>query len=360
MRAPDWSVTRVGLLEACLPMHALGERVKRLKGEQAMVLTRALQLLAALVLAFTLVGCRGGAAAFPTKPVELVISFPAGGSTDLMLRSLADATSSQLGQQVVVVNKAGGSGTIGTGEVARAKPDGQTILAMLAGPGATQPHQGDVPYKKEDFEPLMLVFRNPLFLVTRGDAPWQSAVEFADDARKRPGEIKFGATPVGGVPHLVMEMLGRAGGFKVTTVPFPGAAPAVTALLGGHIDAVSIHPGDVASFLDGGQLRLLGVYEPERLKEFPSTPTMREQGFDVVGYVWGGLVAPKSTPKAVQDKLHDSFKQGLESQQVKDAWATLRISPTYQPADEFSKLWQSDFERYGELIRELKQAGVLQ
>jgi tripartite-type tricarboxylate transporter receptor subunit TctC len=320
---------------------------------------RSLQLLAALTLAFSL-GCRGGEAAFPTKPVELVISFPAGGSTDLMLRPLADATTPALGQQVVVVNKPGGSGTIATGEVARARPDGYTVLALLAGPGATQPHQGEVPYKMEDFEPLMLVFRNPLFLVTRGDAPWKTTGEFVDDARRRPGEIKFGATPVGGVPHLVMEMLGKAVGFKVTTVPFPGAAPAMTALLGGHIDAVSVHPADVAAYLGDGKVRLLGVYEPERLKEFPDVPTMREGGFDVVGYVWGGLVVPQKTPKAVQDKLHDSFRQGLESQQVKDAWATLRISPTYEPAGEFSELWRSDFDRYGELIRELKQAGVLQ
>jgi tripartite-type tricarboxylate transporter receptor subunit TctC len=325
-----------------------------------MALMRSPQLVATLILAFALTACRGRDAAFPTKPVELVISFPAGGSTDLMLRPLADAASSTLGQQVVVVNKPGGSGTIGAGEVARAKADGYTLLAMLAGPGATQPHQGDVPYTMEDFDVLMQVFRNPLFLATRGDAPWKSTKEFADDAKRRPGEINFGATPVGGVPHLVMEMLGRAGGFKVTTVPFPGAAPAMTALLGGHIDAVSVHPGDVAAYMGDGKVRLLGVYETERLKEFPDIPTMREQGFDVVGYVWGGLVVPKETPKATHDKLHDAFQKGLESQQVKEAWATLRISPSYAPADEFVQLWKSDFERYGELIQELKQAGVLQ
>lgn len=324
-----------------------------------MLLMRWLLLLTVLTLTFTL-GCRAGEAAFPTKPVELVITFPAGGSTDLMLRPVADAASSTLGQQVVVVNKPGGSGTIGTGEVARAKSDGYTVLALLAGPGATQPHQGDVPYKMEDFEPLLQVFSNPLFLVTRGDGPWKTAKEFADDAKRRPEEIKFGATPVGGMPHLVMEMLGRAGGFKVTTVPFPGAAPAMTALLGGHIDAVSVHPGDVAAYLGDGRVRILGVYEPERLKEFPDVPTMREQGFDVVGYVWGGLVVPKGTPKAAQQKLHDAFKEALESRQVKEAWTTLRIGPTYASGEGFAKLWKSDFDRLGALIRELKQAGVLQ
>jgi tripartite-type tricarboxylate transporter receptor subunit TctC len=184
--------------------------------------------------------------------------------------------------------------------------------------------------------------------------------ELVEDARKRPGEIKFGASPVGGVPHLVMVQLARAADIKVNTVPYQGMGQAMPALLGGHIDAVSPHPADVVAHLDTGRLRLLGVYEPERLKEFPEVPTMREQGYDVVGSVWGGLVVPKGTPKAVQTRLHDAFKKALESQQLQEAWRTLRISPTYQPAEEFLKLWRSDFVRYGPLIRELKEAGVLQ
>jgi tripartite-type tricarboxylate transporter receptor subunit TctC len=312
-------------------------------------------------LAFALVGCRGEReAAFPTKAVELVVAFPAGGSTDQMIRPLAEAASSVLGQQVVVVNKPGGNGTIGTGEVARARPDGYTVLVMQAGPGATQPHQGDVPYKIEDFEPLMLIFRNPLILGVGGHTPWKSVAEFVENARKRPGEIKFGASPVGGLPHLVMVQLERAADVRVTTVPYQGMGQALPALMGGHIDAVSAHPADVVAHLETGNLRLLGAYQPERLREFPELPTMKEQGYDVVGSVWGGLVVPKGTPKAVQTKLHDAFKTALESRQLNEAWGTLRISPSYAPADEFLRIWKEDFDRFGPLIRELKQAGVLQ
>jgi len=319
----------------------------------AILLTMALLL--ALPLAPT--GCGSTAPAFPTKTIELVVAFPPGGSSDVMMRGLAEAATPIFGQQVVVVNKAGGNGTIGTGEVARAKPDGYSIIVMQAGPGATQPHIDKVEYKIEDYEPLMLAFKNPLFLFAGINTPWKNAKEFVEDGKKRPGAINFGAPPVGGVPHLVMEFLGSAGGFKVNTVPFQGAAPALTALLGGHIDCTTAHPPDAVA--QAGKVRLLGVFEPERLKAFPEVPTMREQGFDAVGYVWGGLAVPKGTPKDVQTKLHDGFKKALESQQVKDSWGKLLMTPSYASGEDFLKLWKTDYERYGVIIGDLKKSGRL-
>ena len=311
-----------------------------------------------LVLPTLPAGCATGGT-FPNKPIELVVAFPAGGASDVLMRALADQVSKDIGQQVVVVNKGGGSGTIGSGEVARAKPDGYTVLLMQVGPGATQPHIDSVPYKTEDFEPLMLNFDNPLFLVTGAQTPWKNVKEFVDDAKKRPGQIQFGAAPTGGAPHLVMELLAKVGGFQVNVVPFQGGGPASTALLGGHIDAVSLNPAEVTPLVQGGKVRLLGVYSAERLKEFPDVPTMKEQGFDAVGGVWAGLVVPKGTPKDIQTKLHDAFKKGMESQQVKDAWGSLMTPVKYLPAAEFLKLWQTDFERYGEIIRDLKKNGRL-
>jgi len=296
-------------------------------------------------------------AAFPTKAIELVVAFPAGGATDVMMRPLAAAVSKDLGQQVVVVNKGGGSGTIGSGQVARAKPDGYTILVMQVGPGASQPHMDEVPYKIDDFEPVMLVFENPLFLVAGANTPWKNAKEFVEDAKKRPSAIAFGAAPMGGIPHLVMELLRREGGFDVKTVPFQGGGPTITALLGGHIDVTSLNPAEVSPHVPTGKMRLLGVYNTERLKEFPDVPTLREQGFDAVGAVWGGLVVPKGTPKEVQSTLHDAFKKGLENQQVKDAWAKLQTPIKYRTAGELLTVWKMDYDRYGALIRGLKKAG---
>ncbi|MHB1131424.1 MAG: Bug family tripartite tricarboxylate transporter substrate binding protein [Chloroflexota bacterium] len=316
----------------------------------------ALALLVALPLASF--GCSAGAS-FPTKAVELVVAFPAGGATDVMMRALADGMQQDLGQQVVVVNKGGGNGIIGTGEVARAKADGYQVLVMQAGPGATQPHIEKVDYKVEDFEPLMLVFRNPIFLVAGSHTPWKDAKEFVEDAKKRPGQIKFGASPQGGVPHLVMEFLGQVAGIKVNTVPYQGGGPAMTALLGGHIDVFSGHPADVAPHMGTGKIKILGVYEAERLKEFPDVPTMKEQGFDAQGAVWGGLVVPKGTPKDVQTKLHDAFKKSLESQKTKDAWAKLSMPTSYMTGDKFVQLWKTDLERYGKIIAQLKAEGRL-
>ncbi|MHB1131425.1 MAG: tripartite tricarboxylate transporter substrate binding protein [Chloroflexota bacterium] len=304
-------------------------------------------------------GCATGGNAFPTKAIELVVAFPAGGATDVLMRSLADAVSKDIGQQVVVVNKGGGSGTIGSGEVARAKADGHTVLVMQVGPGATQPHIDSVPYKIEDFEPIMMAFENPLFLVVGEQTPWKNAKEFVEDAKKRPGKIQFGAAPSGGAPHLVMELFAKVAGFQVNIVPFQGGGPASTSLLGGHIDAVTLNPAEVTPLVQGGKVRLLGVSSAERLKEFPDVPTLKEQGYDAVGAVWGGLVVPKGTPKDVQTKLHDAFKKGMESQQVKDSWSKLLTPIKYRPAAEFLKLWQTDFDRYGEIIRDLKKSGRL-
>ena len=314
---------------------------------------------AALLLALPVAtaGCNTAGPAFPSKTIELFVVFPPGGSSDVLMRSLAEAATPIFGQQVVVVNKAGGNGIIGTGEGARAKPDGYTVTLMQAGPGATQPHVDKVDYKIEDFAPLMLVFKNPLFLFAGLHTPWTNAKEFAEDAKKRPGQINFGASPVGGVPHLVMEFFGTKAGFKVNTVPFQGAAPALTALIGGHVDCNTAHPPDAVA--QKGKLKILGVFEPERLKEFPEVPTMREQGYDAVGYVWGGLVVPKDTPKDIQTKLHDGFKKALESQLVKDAWGKLLLPPSYAPPDEFLKLWKEDYDRFGVIIGDLKKSGRL-
>jgi tripartite-type tricarboxylate transporter receptor subunit TctC len=318
----------------------------------------ALALLVALPLAST--GCsQATASAFPTKSIELVVAFAAGGATDVMMRALADAASTELGQQVVVVNKVGGNGITGTGEVARAKPDGYTVLVMQAGPGATQPHVEAVPYKIDDYEPILMTFENPIFLVAGANTPWKTTKEFVEDARKRPGQINFGASPAGGVPHLVMELLGKSAGITVKNVPYQGSGPAMTALLGGHIDVMSAHPADVAPQLGTGQIKLLGVYSEQRLKEFPDVPTMKEQGYDVQGFVWGGMVVPKGTPKDVQTRLHDAFKKALESQKTKDAWAKLNVPTTYATAADFLKIWKADFDRYGTVIKDLKDAGRL-
>ena len=316
----------------------------------------ALVLLVALPLAP--LGCSSGAT-FPNKTVELWVVFPPGGASDVMMRALADDMSQSLGQQVVVVNKAGGNGIVGTGEAARAKADGYTVVVVQAGPAATQPHIEQVPYTVADFEPLMLVFKNPLFFVAGAHTPWNNIKDFVEDAKKRPGQIKFGASPAGGVPHLVMEFLGKAAGVSVNVVPYQGGAPAMTALLGGHVDVISVHPADVTPQMGTGKIKILGTYEAERLKEFPDIPTMKEQGYDAQGFVWGGLAVPKGTPKDVQTKLHDAFKKALESQAVKDAWAKLNMPTSYTTGEQFLQLWKSDYDRYGGLIKEAKQLGRL-
>lgn len=297
---------------------------------------------------------------FPTKPIELIVPFPAGGAADLMSRALAEASKPYLEHPVVVVNKPGGAAIVGTEAVATAKPDGYTVAALVVGPAATQPHIDKVNYDFNSFDVITMIYDQPLALVVKPESKYQTAKDLLDDAKARPGQLKFAGAPVGGVPHLGCELLLRKAGTKGTIVPYQGTGPAATALLGGHIDAATLPPADVATHVEAGKLRALGVMSSERYASLPNVPTLKEQGIDLSASVWAGVAVPKGTPKPVYDKLHAAFKKGIESSTFQNA-AKAAYSPIgYVPPEKFMALWKTDFGRYGELIKTLKQEGVLQ
>lgn len=311
-----------------------------------------------VALLLTLTGCSaskttGNAAAqFPTKPIEIIVPYAAGGGTDNVARALAQAAEDHLGQPVVVVNKPGGGGAVGMGEGARAKADGYTVT-MITVELVTLPHLGLAPISHEMFEPVIRVNLDPAAVTVRADAPWNTLEEFLDYARQNPGKVKVGNSGTGAIWHLAAASLEKKAGVQFNHIPFNGAAPAVTALMGGNVDAVTVSPGEVLSYVTAGKLKVLGVMADERVKQLPDVPTLKEQGIDLSIGTWRGLAVPKGTPEEVIAVLHDAFKKAMEDQSFIDFMDKSGLGIGYLNGKQFAELIRTENDNFKELISSL-------
>jgi tripartite-type tricarboxylate transporter receptor subunit TctC len=291
---------------------------------------------------------------FPAKEVSIVIPYAPGGATDLVFRALAASSQKYLGKAVVVVNKPGGGGTVGVVEAQRAKPDGYTLLTAIT-PLTILPHQVKTTFTYRDFEPIINVVQDPVMFQVRADAPWKTLPEFLDSARKNPDTITVGNSGAGGGVHLIALAFEKAAGVKFNHIPFAGGGPSVTALLGGHINAVSVSPPEGIAQVKAGKLRIIALFSETRMTDFPSVPTVREQGVDFALGQWRGLAAPKGTPPEVIKALHDAFKKGMEDAAFMKNAADMSVALAYVGPGEFGKLMAADHERYAKLVAEIKK-----
>src|SRR5512136_1752852 len=227
------------------------------------------------------------AADFPTKEVQIIIPWAAGGATDLIFRALAATTGKYLGKAVVVVNRPGGAGAVGYTEAAQAKPDGYTLASAIT-PLTILPHQVATAFTYKSFEPVINVVMDPGMFLMRSDAPWKSVQEFLGYAKKNPGMITVGNSGAGGGVHLIALAFEKAAGVKFNHIPFAGGGPSVTALLGGHIHAVSVSPPEGISHVRAGKLRIIALFSEKRFEAFPTVPTVREQGVNFTMGQWRG------------------------------------------------------------------------
>ncbi|HWP34804.1 MAG TPA: tripartite tricarboxylate transporter substrate binding protein [Thermodesulfobacteriota bacterium] len=246
------------------------------------------------------------AAAYPTKPIKVIVPWPAGGDTDVIARIQVGMAEKILGQPMVVTNITGASGTVGAREARNAPPDGYTILSVHDFIHTTY-HVGVGNVSYRDFEPIALMTATYSILATHGKAKWKTFQEVIEDSKKRPGEITVGAT-LGSTSHFFPALVERAAGVKWKYVSYEGTAPRMTALLGGHIDLAesNLTQADKAK---GGQLRFLAVASEQRLPEIPDVPTLRELGINVVYALNRGFLAPKGTPEEVLAKLEAAFEK---------------------------------------------------
>ena len=271
-------------------------------------LRRPLLALAALALAAP----AALAQAFPSRPITLIVPWPAGGSTDRHLRVLAEAASKQLGQNVIVQNVPGGGGTTGPGTMAlTAKPDGYTIAQFPMGM-LRIPHMQKTAWNPvTDFSHIIGVTGYTFGFVVRTDSPYKTFTDFIEAARKQPGKIDFGSTGTGTSPHLLVEEVADVAKVELNHIPFKGNADLMQALLGGHVMSASDATG-WDKFVDAGQMRLLVSFGEQRIKRWPNVPTAKELGYKVVANSPYGLVGPKGMDPAVMKTLHDAFKKAMD------------------------------------------------
>jgi tripartite-type tricarboxylate transporter receptor subunit TctC len=290
---------------------------------------------------------------FPSKPIRLLVGFPAGGPTDITMRVIAENAGKILGQPIVVENKPGAGGTLPASTVVTSTPDGYTIGQSPLGifrMGYVQKMTWD-PLK--DLSYIINLTGYTFGLTVPANSPFKNWQDFVAYAKANPGKVSFGSA--GGnltSPHLTMERIAEAAGIQLNHVPYKGSADLAQALLGGHVMAAADSSAFVP-YVEGGKARLLNVWGEKRMARFPSVPTLRELGIDIVQTSPYGLVAPKGTPPAVVKKLHDAFKKALEEKSSVDALARYDMLPNYMSSEQYTQFAQEVSKSEGAIIQRL-------
>ena len=305
--------------------------------------------------AVALAALTGGtaSAAYPDKPVQLVVPYGAGGSTDLLARAMAQVSAKHLPQPLVVVNKPGGAGAPGRLDVIKSAPDGYTLLMGYgSGEDLVVPHQRQVPYSMKDFEPVCRVSIHSIALAVNAESPHKT-VEDLVKAGKEKG-LTAAVAGKGAANDITAQAFGKAAAVKVTTVPGPGGADAVTRLLGGHADFATAHPSELLPHLKAGRLRVLAVALEKRDSTLPDVPTFKEKGLDVVtaGSV-KGIAAPKGAPKDVVATLEKACKGIAEDPEFARIMKDLGQPVDYMGGEEYRGWLQGASDQYASLLKAL-------
>ena len=296
-------------------------------------------------------------AAWPSHAITMVVPFPPGGLADIVARPVAEAMARELGQPVVIENKAGAGGGIGMAQAAKSKPDGYTILMALSSltvlPEADAVRGRAPMFTLAELRPLARITADPTVLAVRADAPWKSLREFLDDAKKRPGAINYGSSGNYGTMHVPMEMLASEAGVKLTHIPFTGAGPAVVALLGGQIEAVSSGPATVLQHVKAGKLRVLAHWGASALAALPDVPSLKDSGVAVEYAQWSGLFVPAGTPEPVAQRLRAAARAAAQDAKVKEVIGNAGSPILYLDAPEFERYVQNDARGMIEVVRRI-------
>ena len=305
-----------------------------------MKFTKKLALGVTVMMAVVAVGCGGGgekkaAVKYPTKPINLIVPYAAGGSSDLSARPFANELHNILKQPVVVVNKPGAGGGVGASEVARAK-DGYTLLNASIGNVTIVPYTANVGYDYKSFKPVAQMTDIPLALAVKADSPIKTAKDFVDYVKANPGKFRIGNPGAGNIQHVSLAGFCKKNGLDVVHTPYAGANPAISALLGGHVEGTFTGITEALPHVKSGAFRVLGVTSAERSSLDKSLPTFKEQGYDFDASVWYGVLAPAGTPDADIKILEEACKKAYEAKTVQDGWAKLYLIPAYLDSKAFT------------------------
>ena len=319
------------------------------------MLTRRELLGAAVVAAAAPVAGSALAQTFPSRPIRLVVPFSAGGAGDVQARVVGEHMARTLGQAVVVENKPGGGTVIGTAQVAQAPADGHTLLLISNSFVINAKLRGDsLPYKGlKAFEAVACLTNSPQLVAVNSNSPWRSFKEWLDAAKAKPGTVSYATVGPATTQHIAGEMLARQAGLQLIYAPFAGGAPAVNAVLAGHVDTVLANVNEIQSFIDAGKLRALAVTTPQRLASLPQVPTVAESG--LAGYqtsAWFGLLAPAGTPRDAVARLSRAAAAALADADTRKKLVGLGLEPYPMDPAQFAAHLGDQYAQYAKAIDE--------
>lgn len=292
------------------------------------------------------------AQAFPARPIKLICPWPAGGSTDAVMRAIAESSAKALGGQIIVENKAGASGMLGPNELVTARPDGYTLSQLTIGV-ARLPHMQKMQFDPlKDFTYIACLTGYTFGIVVRADSPIKSIKDLVDYAKANPGKFTFGSTGNGTTPHLAVEEFAMKAGIKLQHIPFKGNADGMQALLGGHVMSHSDATG-WGPHVDAGTCRLLATYGSKRTKKWPNVPTLNELGFDTISDSPFGIGGPAGMEPAVKAKLHDAFKKAIEDPAVLASFEKYDQSVIYMNSADYEKYIRDQYVKEKAIIEKL-------
>ena len=304
--------------------------------------------------AFVAAGAAWGQDGFPSKPIRMISPFPAGGSVDLVARMIAAKLPEFIGQQVVVENRSGASGNIGTEAVARAAPDGYTLLVNTIPFVANAFLYSKLPYEPlTDFVPLMQISASPSLLAVHPSVPARSVKELLALARSRPGELNYGSAGPATNPHIAGELFNMLGKVNIQAVHFKGGGPAIIAAISGEVGILFTNFAETSEFAKAGRLRALGVSGAKRMQTMPEVPTIAEAGLP--GYeftTWHGMWAPKNTPRTIVALLNDRIRKTLTAPDQQKRFQARGLDVIASSPDEFAAHVLSEHKKWGRVIKE--------
>ena len=294
-----------------------------------------------------------GAEKYPEKPVNAIIGYAAGGAPDLVFRPLAEIAQKYLGAPIVILNKAGGGGVSGSLEVAKARPDGYTLLLNFGGgEHLLFPHLEKPPFDTlADFDPVIMLSYYPSGLFVKADSPWKTLEEFTEYAKKKPGELRYSHPGTASMINLANVTYQKIAGIRLSAIPTGGGVPAMNMLLGGHVEAAQLGVPVAWPQVEGGQIRCLAYSLPKRTEMYPGSPTYAEKGFDIRFAVNQGIAAPKGTPKEIIQKLHDAFARAFQDKEFQEVLGKVKFTPNYLNTEDTAKYIKEMYQYYGEVVK---------
>ena len=303
------------------------------------------------VAAAAAVSVSGMAVAQDTRPLRIIVPFPAGGSTDMVPRNLQDVLGKLLGQPVIVENKAGAGGSIGATQVARAKADGYTLLTAFD-THAVNPLLYKLTYDSDkDLKPIVLIATSPLVLVVHPSVPANSMRELVDLAKAKPGTLHYASTGAGSSNHLTTELFKATSGTEFNHVPYKGGAPAITDVLGGQVHVMFVSVTSVLSHIRSGKMRALAVTSPERIPALPDVPTVNDTYPGFEAHSWLGLLAPAGVPADVVNKLNGSVNEALKTATFRKFLDEQSLKPAGGTPEQFGAFMKAQTQKWGDVIK---------